>query len=99
MMKGADLDLSIAGGAPNAQTLTLGSLVRAGNRADSASGDGLAVSYTQQKSSLRHTMIAYQLDSASMLGNAERMILHARAAANVSQHQDLGCYMSLCGWA
>lgn len=35
MMKGADLDLRTAGGAPNAQTVTLGSFVRAGNRADS----------------------------------------------------------------
>lgn len=44
-------------------------------------------------------MVAYQFDSPSMLGNAERVVLHARAAANVSQHQDLGRYMSLCGWA
>lgn len=34
-----------------------------------------------------------------MFGNTERVVLHARAAANISQHQDLGCYMSLCGWA
>lgn len=39
-------------------------------------------------------MVAYQLDDPSVLGNAERVVLHARAAADISQHQDLGGYMS-----
>lgn len=45
------------------------------------------------------TMIAYELNSPSVLGNAECMILHTRAAADISQHQNLSCYMSLCSWA
>lgn len=36
-------------------------------------------------------MIPNQLNRSSMFGDAEGMILHARAAANISQDEDLDC--------
>ena len=36
-----------------------------------------------------HTSISYHLNVASMLGDAQGMVLHPRTAANISQDQNL----------
>lgn len=85
MMKGTDL--SAAGGVGSAQTRTLGELASSGRSADSVRGVSFGVLIATNGKSF--TMISNKLDSSAMFRDAEGMILHARAAANIAQNEDL----------
>lgn len=45
------------------------------------------------------TLVANNIDVSPMLGNTHRMVLHARAAADIAHHEDLDVLiLRLFGW-
>ena len=94
MRNGMDLERRIAGGASKAQMRTLVDLVKPGSRADSEVTVRL-VKEAVKPYQRELTMVTDQLNRSSMLGDAERMVLHAWTASNISQDQHLSRHIAL----